>query len=121
MDPPRHGDVGRAVDEIVSFASAARSDILEKGMAASQTVNGTTNTDNFFVDPTADGETRRHVSSISTIRIRKPLSRDFRLFDQASGIIYCFSSAAGADISAVCGRPPSFGGLGVVAVRQIAG
>jgi hypothetical protein len=79
MTPPRHGDIGRAVDEIVSFASATRSGILANGTAAAKTVDGT-NTDNFFDEPAAGGEARRHVSSTSTIRIQKPLSRDFRLF-----------------------------------------
>lgn len=79
MDPPRHGDIGRAVDEIVSFASATRSGILENGSATSRGVEGAS-TDNFFDEPAADGERRRHRSSISTIGIQKPLSPDFQLF-----------------------------------------
>jgi hypothetical protein len=79
MQAPQHGDVDRAVGEIVEFATATRSRILLEQMAPSNTVKGVV-ADNFFEDPSDNRSIRRNLAMTSDIKINKPLTPDFNLF-----------------------------------------
>jgi hypothetical protein len=91
MQPPRHGDANRAVEEIASFADATRTRILAKGVAPTKTLNGIL-ADNFFEDPRDNHALRRDFAKSMDIKIEKPLTPDFRLFIKHPGI---FTALAG--------------------------
>jgi hypothetical protein len=91
MQPPRHGDANRAVEEIASFAEATRTLILTKGVAPTKTLNGVL-VDNFFEGPRDNHALRRNFAESMDIKIGKPLTPDFRLFIKHPGI---FTALAG--------------------------
>lgn len=91
MQPPRHGDANRAVEEIASFAEATRSLILVKGMAPTKTLNGIL-ADNFFEDAKDNHALRRNLAKTTDMRVEKLLTPDFRLFIKHPGI---FTALAG--------------------------
>ncbi|MGH8325001.1 MAG: hypothetical protein ACRETD_14585, partial [Steroidobacteraceae bacterium] len=94
MDPPRHGDANRAVDEIASFADATRTRILAKGMAPTKTLNGIM-ADNFFEDARDNRALRRNLAMAMDIKIGKPLAPDFRLFIKHPGIFTALAGSLG--------------------------
>ena len=79
MAVPQHGDVARALDEIVDFVDVTRARLLTDGVAPSKTVDGVI-ADNFFEDLGADGELRRTRERVINVNFDKPLSTEFRLF-----------------------------------------
>ncbi|MEJ0094229.1 MAG: hypothetical protein WDN46_12565 [Methylocella sp.] len=79
MRVPVHGDVERAIQEIVTFAETTRTCILLEKLAPSLTINGMI-ADNFFEDTTVDGSPRRHIAKPINLEIDKPLDTNFHFF-----------------------------------------
>jgi hypothetical protein len=78
MDVPVHGDVNRAVIEIIDFAKITRASIIEKRIARTKTVDGRIS-DNLFEEASTQG-LRRDRHELRDVPIAKTLSSDFRLF-----------------------------------------
>ena len=75
---PQHGEVDRAVNEIVRCGEATRARLLSKGVAPSTTINGVI-ADNFFAEAKAGGGIRLGFARGSDVGIDKPLAPEFRL------------------------------------------
>ena len=85
INNPMHGDVNRAVIEIVNFAAATRARLLAEHVAPSKTVNGVI-ADNLFEEVRTDGGTRRDLGRLGEVNLDKPLTRNFRLFIKHTAI-----------------------------------
>lgn len=79
MAVPTHGDVTRAVEEVVRYAQDAWTSIVESGVAESVTLHGAI-PDNTFEAVKTDGGLRYSHARVTPVRIDKALTKGFRLF-----------------------------------------